>query len=156
MNRRMFSAFTFGLLALPAAAGAQSAKAEGSSVHRVAIQVSSDDHKTQKLALANARNFASLYKAKGEEFAIQVVAYGPGYEMLQEGVSSEKDAIAGLMRDFGNAVTFSACQNTRKAFAKAKGVSPDQIAELPGVADTDSGVVLLVELQQKGWGYIRP
>lgn len=156
MNRRMFSGLTFGLLALPVSARAQTTKSEGLGAHRVAIQVSSDDHKSQKLALANARNFAGFYKEKGEEFAVQVVAYGPGYEMLQDGVSAEKDAVAALMHEFGDAITFSACQNTRKAFAKAKGVSPDQIVELPGVTDTPSGVVHLVELQQKGWGYIRP
>jgi intracellular sulfur oxidation DsrE/DsrF family protein len=160
MDRRMFHRFGLGIIAAFAPTSAEASPAEGTRSadqdHRVTIQVSSNDHETQALALANTRNFATFYKDKGEALAIEVVAFGPGYGMLQDDVSGVKPAVENLMRDFGASLSFVACQNTRKAIAKSKGVTPEEIKQIPGVKDTPSGVVRLAELQRQGWSYIKP
>jgi intracellular sulfur oxidation DsrE/DsrF family protein len=76
--------------------------------------------------------------------------------MLQDDLSGVKPAVENLMRDFGASLSFVACQNTRKAIAKFKGVTPEEIKQIPGVKDTPSGVVRLAELQRQGWSYIKP
>jgi intracellular sulfur oxidation DsrE/DsrF family protein len=160
MDRRTFQRVGLGIMAMFAPTYAEAAPAEvertADQLHRVSIQVSTDDHRTQELALANARNFAAYYKEEGEAFAIEVVAFGPGYGMLQQDVSSVAAVIANLMQDFSTSLSFSACQNTRRAIAKAKSVKPDEITQIHGVKDTASGVVRLAELQRQGWSYIKP
>jgi hypothetical protein len=48
--------------------------------HKIVIQVSTDDPRTQKIALNNAVN---LQKALGQDnVAIEIVAYGPGLSLL--------------------------------------------------------------------------
>ena len=160
MDRRKFHRFGLSIVAAFAPAYAEASPAVGARTedqnHRVTFQVSSDDHLTQELALANTRNFATFYKNKGEAFAIEVIAFGPGYSMLQDNISRVKTAVEDLMRDFGASLSFVACQNTRMAIAKSRGVKPDEIAQVEGVKDTPSGVVRLAELQRQGWSYIKP
>ena len=124
--------------------------------HRLVIQVSTDDVGVQRTALGNAGNYAAYYQAKGELFAIEVVAFGPGYGMLAVDTSMVEDRIAGLQRSLGSAITFSACQNSRRGIAEARGKTPAAIVELPGVTDTPAGVVRVAELQERGWAYVRP
>ena len=159
MDRRKFHRFGLGIIAAFAPAYAEASPAVGARTedqNRVTFQVSSDDHKTQELALANIRNFATFYRNKGEAFAIEVIALGPGYSMLQDNISRVKTAVEDLMRDFSASLSFVACQNTRMAIAKSRGVKADEIAQVQGVKDTPSGVVRLAELQRKGWSYIKP
>ena len=153
MNRRFFGRATFGLVAtLPAAAA--SAAAPGS--HRVAMQVDTDDHRTQLLALGNARNYAAHYRGRGEAFEIRIVAFGPGYAMVHADASGVKDPLDALRAELGGSLTILACRNTRLAIAKSENKAPDDIPLLPGVAETPSGIVALAELQEAGWPYIRP
>jgi intracellular sulfur oxidation DsrE/DsrF family protein len=160
MDRRKFHRFGLGIMAAFASTSADASPAETARTadqdHRVTFQVSSDEHETQELALANTRNFANFYKDKGEAFAIEVIAFGPGYGMLQDDISGVKMAVENLMREFGASLSFVACQNTRKAIAKSKGVTSEEIAQVKGVKDTPSGVVRLAELQRQGWSYIKP
>ncbi len=48
--------------------------------HKLVIQVSSDDARTQKIALNNAVNLQKLYGM--DNVTIEVVAYGPGLGLL--------------------------------------------------------------------------
>ncbi len=50
-------------------------------------------------------------------------------------------------------LTFDACANTRKGMQKAEGKEIPLVSQAKVVP---SGVVHLVELQEKGWSYIRP
>ena len=165
MNRRAFGLvglFAGALAPLMARAAVVDAKDvagqpnPGSPKHRLVIQVSTDDVKVQRMALGNAGNYAAHYQAKGEPFAIEVVAFGPGYGMLVDDTSMVKDKIAGLQRSLGPAVTFTACQNSRRGVAESRGKTAAEIVELPGVTDTPAGVVRVAELQEQGWVYVRP
>ena len=84
MDRRLFNRLAPGLLAVFGGLAVRPAEAgESQKSHRVVVQVSSGDRQTQQLALGNAANYAAYYKARGEPFAIEIVAFGPGYQMVR-------------------------------------------------------------------------
>ena len=117
-------------------------------VHKVVIQVSTDDPRTQKIALNNAVN---LQKALGAgNVVVEIVAYGPGLTLLTR-KSHQANRVKNLAMydDF----TFSACNNTMKKIAKKTGKKP-QLVE--GVRVVPSGVLRVVELQEQGYAYVRP
>lgn len=120
--------------------------------HRLAIQVSDNDPKLLNLALNNVANLNSYYKSKGETVQIEVITYGPGLHMLRADTSPVKARISSMSLELPN-VTFSACQNTRDNMSKQENKPIDIISEAKTVP---SGVVTLLELQEKGFAYIRP
>lgn len=156
MDRRDFTRLGLAGAALAAAGTAEAADETKGKAHRVAIQVSSEDHKTQELALGNAHNYAAYYKAKGEPYQIEIVAFGPGYNMLRDDISMVKGNVEQLKQELGAAITFSACQNTRAAIAASMGQKPEQVLQIKEATNTPSGVVRLAELQEQGWACIRP
>ena len=115
--------------------------------HKVVIQVSTDDERTQKIALNNAVN---IQKSLGvDEVKIEIVAYGPGLGLMtMAGKQSQRVADLALQD-----ITFSACNNTIKKITKKKGAAPKLVE---GVGIVDSGAVRIIELQQQGYAYIRP
>lgn len=128
--------------------------ADGAKPHRVAIQIDQDDPAVVNLVLNNATNVMEHFKSKGEEVEVEVVAYGPGLNMLREDKSAVKDRIARL-KDFSYpaSVKFSACNNTKEGMEKKEG---RPITIIPQAALVPSGVVRLMELQEQGWSYVRP
>ena len=66
---------------------------------------------------------------------------------VQDRIKHFKDAV------FPGKIQFSACNNTRQGMEKAEGHA---IALLPDATVVPSGVVHLMELQEKGWSYVRP
>jgi intracellular sulfur oxidation DsrE/DsrF family protein len=153
MDRRVFNRMG---LAVWAFAFTGSARSAPGKIHRVAIQVDSDDRKVQGVALGNARNYATYYKSKGEPFEIEIVAFGPGYSMVRADLSMMKGEMSNLQADIGASLRVVACHNTRRALAESEGKAPNDIPLLTGVDETPSGVVRLAELQEDGWAYIRP
>lgn len=116
-------------------------------VHKIVIQVSSNDKRVQTLALNNAVN---LQKALGQDnVVVEIVAYGPGLSMLAEGSSQAKRIPSLAMQD----IIFSACGNTMKKMAKKKGAMP---VLLEGVSVVPAGVIRIMELQEQGYAYVRP
>ncbi|MGD2117980.1 MAG: DsrE family protein [Chromatiales bacterium] len=126
---------------------ASSVVSAGEAMHRLVIQVSSDNPKEQAIALNNAVNVQKYYGIDNVE--IEVVAYGPGLSLLTR-QSSQKDRVASLALQNMN---FSACGNTIKKVAQKTGKMPELIA---GVNVVPAGVVRIMELQEQGWSYIRP
>ena len=120
--------------------------------HRLAIQVSVNDPPLMTLALNNAVNVAQHYGEIGEEIEIEFVAYGPGLHMLRNDTSPVKDRVKSVRQSMPS-VTFTACGNTMDTMKKVEG---KEVTLLPGVKVTQTGVVRLMEMQEKGWSYIRP
>jgi intracellular sulfur oxidation DsrE/DsrF family protein len=158
MDRRLFNSAGFGFFAGLGTLIATSANAagDGKTGHKVVVQVSAGEPQIQALALGNAGNYAAYYKAKGEPFKIEIVAFGPGYQMVRADVSPVKDEIAKLQAKLGDALVISGCQNSRRGIAAREGKTPEDIVQLPGVIDTPSGIVRVAELQEQGWSYVRP
>ncbi len=143
------SVLVVSVMYLPAAHSAENAKP-----HRIAIQIDQSDLALMSLVLNNVSNLVEYYNGKGEEVQIEVVAYGPGLNMLREDKSSVKDRIKRIVEgSFPSRVSFSACGNTKKSMERAEG-HPVQI--IPQATVVPAGVVRLSELQEHGWSYIRP
>jgi uncharacterized protein len=134
-------------------AGKAKATESIAKMHRVAIQVDQNDPAVMNLALNNATNILEHYRTTGEPVEVNIVTYGPGLHMLRD-TSPVQDRIKQL-KDlaFPGKIRFSACNNTKQAMEKREGQS---IAILPEARLVPSGVVTLMELQEKGWSYVRP
>ena len=122
--------------------------------HRVLIQVDQNDPAVMNLALNNATNILDYYRAKNEEVDIDVVTYGPGLNMLRTDTSPVQDRVKNL-KDyaFPSKIQFSACNNTKEGMEKKEGHPVSLVSEAVLVP---AGVIHLMELQEKGWSYIRP
>jgi uncharacterized protein len=138
MNRRsvlvlLLSAF----LALPALA-------QNAAKQRLVLQVSDNDPAKWNLALNNARNVqADLGK---DNVAIEIVAYGPGLNMLKA-----ESAVAGrLAQALDDSVGLLACENTMHNTKVTRADMYD------GIAYVQAGVTHIMKRQQEGWSYIRP
>jgi uncharacterized protein len=122
--------------------------------HRLLIQVDQNDPAVMNLALNNATNVIEYYRARGQDVNVDVVAYGPGLNMLRADTSPVQDRIKSF-KDlaFPSKIQFSACNNTKENMEKKEG---HPIAVLSEAVLVPSGVVRLMELQEKGWSYVRP
>ncbi len=141
----------FALIGLFVAAAVTPALAAGNT-HYLAIHVDENDKFKMNLALNNAENVTKYYKAKGDTVKIEIVTYGPGLVMLRSDKSPVKARIEKISLELDN-IQFSACGVTRGKMAKKEGMDIPIMAEATMVP---SGVVQLMELQEKGWSYIRP
>lgn len=148
--RSVITAFALGLLAV-ASAHAQSAKP-----HRVVIQVDQNDPAVMNLALNNAQNVVEYYRDKHEVADVEIVAYGPGLNMLRDDTSPVKDRIAHIASadaTFPSKIVFSACNNTLQGMQKREG---HKITIIPQASIVPSGVIRIMQLQEQGWSYVRP
>ena len=138
-------------LGLPALSGVGVA---AEKPHRVTIQVDQNDPDVMNLALNNASNVIDYYRNKGEDVQVEVVAYGPGLNMLRDDTSPVKDRIKQL-KDlaFPSNISFSACNVTKQGMEKREGHA---ITLVPQASLVPSGVVRLMELQEQGWNYVKP
>jgi hypothetical protein len=128
--------------------------AENAEPHRIAIQIDQNDPALMNLVLNNVSNLTEYYHSKGEQVQIEVVAYGPGLNMLREDKSPVKDRLKRIKEgSFPSTVNFSACHNTMMGMEKAEG---HPIPIVPQASVVPAGVVRLSELQEQGWSYIRP
>jgi hypothetical protein len=135
-------------------AGASSSRQQtrATKQHRVVIQVSENDPRIMNLALNNAENLRSFYEQAGETVQIEIVAYGPGLNLVRSDTSPVKDRIAALVGR-PQPVTFSGCDNTLGRQSKQEG---KEISLLPEARLVPAGIGRIVQLQEQGWTYIRP
>lgn len=115
--------------------------------HKIVIQVSTDDAQTQTIAMNNAVNLQKHYGV--DNIAIEIVAYGPGLKMLTANSEQSRRVKDLAMQE----ITFSACENTMKKMEAKSGKKP-MLTE--GVERVASGAAQIMELQEKGYAYLRP
>jgi uncharacterized protein len=122
--------------------------------HQVAIQIDQNDPQVMNMVLNNVTNVIEYYRAKNEEVNLDIVAYGPGLHMLRADTSPVQDRIKHLKdMAFPGKIQFSACNNTKQGMEKTEGHA---ISIVPDASIVPSGVVHLMELQERGWSYVRP
>jgi intracellular sulfur oxidation DsrE/DsrF family protein len=121
--------------------------ADSHTKNKLVIQVSTDDPRTQKIALNNAVNLQKLYGI--DNIQIEIVAYGPGLGLMTTKSKQASRVTSLALQD----ITFSACGNTMKGVEKKTGKMPKL---LEGVGQVKAGVARIMELQQQGYAYIRP
>jgi hypothetical protein len=132
---------------------ASSALAVDGKTHRIAIQVDQNDPAVMNMVLNNATNVIEHYRAKGEDADVEIVAYGPGLNMLRADTSPVQDRLKQLKEMAAGKIQFSACNNTKQHMEKAEGHAIPIVSQATVVP---SGVVRLMELQEQGWSYVRP
>jgi len=133
---------------------ASSALAADGKTHRIAIQVDQNDPAVMNMVLNNASNVIEHYRGKGEDVDVEIVAYGPGMNMLRADTSPVAERIKHLKEMVSpGKIQFSACNNTKQGTEKTEGHA---ISILPEATIVPSGVVRLMELQEQGWSYVRP
>jgi uncharacterized protein len=120
--------------------------------HRVIIQVSENDPRIMNLALNNAENLKGFYEQAGEAVQIEIVAYGPGLNMVRSDASPVRDRLAAIVGR-PQAITVSGCGNTLNTQSKNEG---KELTLLPGTNLVPTGIGRIVQLQEQGWTYIRP
>ena len=130
---------------------ASAALAEGQT-HHVAIHVDQNDPAVMNMALNNAQNVHSYYAENGDSVVIEVVAYGPGLNMLIPGNSPVAERISSMSLELEN-LSFAACGNTLNKMQEKAG---HDIALMSEATVVPSGVVRLIELQEQGYAYVRP
>lgn len=121
--------------------------AEFEAEHKLVIQVSTDDPRTQEIALGNVVNLQKYYGI--DNIDIEIVAYGPGLGM----VTRESSLAARVSSLVLQQVTFTACGNTMDSIYSKTGRMP---ALLDGVGQVTAGVARIIELQEQGYAYVRP
>jgi intracellular sulfur oxidation DsrE/DsrF family protein len=130
-------AMMLGALALPATGVA-------ADKGKLVVQVSDSNPATWNLALNNVKN---VQKDLGKDNVdVEIVAYGPGIGMLK--ADSE---VANRINEAADAgVKVVACENTMKGQKLTRDDMNARISYVP------AGVVEIMQLQQKGYAYLRP
>lgn len=136
----------------PPVASVSKPVAAAKKTHRLILQVNTNEAGMMNLALNNAQNVAQYYQELGEPVEIEVVTFGPGLHMLRDDTSPVKARIKAIAASTP-AIAFKACGNTQSNMGKAES---KEIALIPEASVVKSGVVRVMELQEKGWTYVRP
>lgn len=129
-----------------------SKQAASAKMHRLILQVNSNDPAMMNLALNNADNAVRFYKDAGETIAIEVVTFGPGLHMLREDTSPVKARIETLALSTPE-ISYKACGNTKQNMSKAEN---KDIPIIPQAQVVSSGITRIMELQEHGWSYVKP
>lgn len=111
---------------------------------KIVIQVSDNDPTKWNLALNNAQNVQE--ELGKDKVAIEIVAYGPGLNMLK----LDSSASNRVQEAISEGVKIVACENTMR---KQKLTRDDM---LPSLDYAVAGVVELAQKQKEGYAYIRP
>jgi len=120
--------------------------------HRLILQVNTNDPAAMNLALNNATNVTQHYKKLGEKVKIEVITFGPGLHMLRDDTSPVKARIEQMALSTPE-VSFKACGITREKMHQAEHKDISIVSQAQVVK---SGVVRVMELQEKGWNYVKP
>lgn len=115
--------------------------------HQMVIQINSKDKLTHKMGLINAGNLKS--QLGNSNVDVEIVIYGPGLSMVK------KDSVfaSRIEKLQSRGVQFSVCEGTLKAIAKKTGKEPELLNDMKRVR---TGALRILELQERGYAYIRP
>ncbi|HEY4266168.1 MAG TPA: DsrE family protein [Micropepsaceae bacterium] len=154
MFKRLRAAVALMAVAIPVfLAGMHTASSQNTpKLHKMVIQVSREDTEGMMLALGNAINAKKLYDARGEQFQVEIVAYGPGITMFREDKSPVKERLAEAKKEIPG-IVYSMCGNAKAAAEKREG---HEVVPIAGVGVVPAGIVRVAELQEQGYVYIRP
>jgi len=140
--------------ALMVATASPSARSEGAPLpdkpfaeHRIALQLSDNDPKKQSLVISVAYNLLKFYDP--DKVAIEVVAFGPGIELLRPDNGNRK-LVESLV---AQGVRFDVCLNTVDSIERETGHRPDII---PVATPVQVGVGQILSLTENGYTLVRP
>ena len=115
--------------------------------HRIVLQLSDNDARKQSLVVSVAYNLLKLYGP--DKVAIEVVAFGPGIDLLNPDNPSRK-RVESLV---AQGVRFDVCLNTVGTIERETGKRPEFIAAATPV---QVGVGQILALTEDGYTLVRP
>jgi intracellular sulfur oxidation DsrE/DsrF family protein len=115
--------------------------------HRIVLQLSDNDPRKQGLVLSVASNLMKFYDP--DKVAIEVVAFGPGIELLRPDNPNRK-MVESLV---AQGARFDICLNTVDTLERENGKRPEFIAAATPV---QVGVAQILFLTENGYTLVRP
>ncbi len=115
--------------------------------HKIVLQLSDNDVRKQNLVISVANNLLKFYDP--DKVAIEVVAFGPGIEVLR----SESPARKQVESLISQGVRFDVCMNTVDTIERETGRRPEI---MPGATPVQVGVGQILFLVENGYTLVRP
>ena len=115
--------------------------------HRIVLQLSDNDAAKQGLVISVANNLLKHYDP--DKIAIEVVAFGPGIDLLRPG-NANRQRVESLV---AQGVRFDICLNTVDTVERESGKRPEFIAVATPV---QVGVGHILSLTENGFTLVRP
>jgi uncharacterized protein len=115
--------------------------------HRIVLQLSDNDAGKQGLVISVAYNLLKLYDP--DKVAIEVVAFGPGIDLLRPENTNRK-LVESLV---AQGVKFDVCLNTVDTIQRETGKRPEII---PIAIPVQVGVGQILSLTENGYTLVRP
>ena len=115
--------------------------------HKIVLQLSDSDPHKQALVLSVANNLLKAYDP--DKVAIEVVAFGPGIDLLR----SENNSRPRVESLIAQGVRFDVCENTVDTVERETGKRPEIIAAATPV---QVGVGQILLLTENGYTLVRP
>jgi uncharacterized protein len=115
--------------------------------HKIVLQLSDNDPKKQALVISVANNLLKFYDP--DKVAIEVVAFGPGIDLLRVENPNRK-LVDSLI---AQGVRFDVCENTVDTIERDTGKRPDII---PNATPVQVGVGQILFLTENGYTLVRP
>lgn len=119
------------------------AQTSATTKHRIVMQLSSSDTLVWKGLMNNLKHLKAGW---GDSVQIEVVAHGPGIEMLMKNKTTQEEKIAAFTKA---GIVFMACENT----LKEKNIAKENI--IPASQFVPMGIGEIVKKQESGWSYIK-
>jgi intracellular sulfur oxidation DsrE/DsrF family protein len=115
--------------------------------HKIVLQLSDNDARKQALVISVANNLLKFYDP--DKVAIEVVAFGPGIDLLRSENPSRKQVESLIAQG----VRFDVCLNTVDTLERETGRRPDI---MPGATPVQVGVGQILLLTENGYTLVRP
>jgi intracellular sulfur oxidation DsrE/DsrF family protein len=136
-------------LILPSGARAQQVPLQDKpfAEHKIVLQLSDNDPHKQALVISVANNLLKFYDP--DKVAIEVVAFGPGIDLLRSENPSRKQVESLIAQG----VRFDVCLNTVDTIERESGRRPDI---MPAATPVQVGVGQILLLTENGSTLVRP
>jgi uncharacterized protein len=115
--------------------------------HKLVLQLSDNDPKKQGLVISVANNLLKAYDP--DKIAIEVVAFGPGIDLLRP-ENPDRKRVESLV---AQGVRFDICLNTVDTLERETGKRPEFIAAATPV---QVGVAQILFLTENGYTLVKP
>jgi intracellular sulfur oxidation DsrE/DsrF family protein len=137
------------LLLIPSLAPAQQVPLQDKpfAEHKIVLQLSENDPKTQGLVISVANNLMKFYDP--DKVAIEVVAFGPGIDLLKPDNANRK-AVESLV---AQGVRVDICLNTVDTLEREVGKRPEFLSVATPV---QVGVAQILFLTENGYTLVKP
>jgi len=115
--------------------------------HKIVLQLSDNDPHKQAMVISVANNLLKFYDP--DKVAIEVVAFGPGIDLLRAASASRKQ-VESLV---AQGVRFDVCLNTVDTIERETGKRPEI---MPAATPVQVGVAQILLLTENGYTLVRP